>query len=393
MLKGRFPISKLYIYILHKYFIMFQKKGQITLFIILGIVLVVGFALVFYLFQSSTDRGESEIQQIQYFELSTSPINSYVEQCIESVGENAILWIGNHGGYFEIPVYHQDDYQGTAYYFYVDRNLMPSKERIEQELAKYMDLELFFCIRNFVAFEEMGLEIEQGEINTTTMIRPNNVFFNVNFPITISREQNTKQLVSFQGSINNVRLSTIYDVSKSIIYEQMSDYYSVCLSCIIDWGIENDLHIDISRLDDSSLLFTITDYNTIINDMPYEYRFANKYEEFSCSNPPLDDENNEFLLNCLQQKIRETGYIFEVEEITNLTAFVNQSFSYKVNAVGLNLSFADYTPLFDINQKTGEIQFTPTQEQVGNHSIWIYVKDTMNEKYESFTLEIKNEDE
>jgi|TARA_B100002003_G_scaffold142270_1_gene131635 hypothetical protein len=372
---------------------MFQKKGQITFFIILGIVLVVSFALIFYLFQNSTDKGESEIQQIQSFELSTSPINSYVESCIESVGEDAILWIGNHGGYFEVPTYNPDDYQGTAYYFYVDRNIMPSKEKIEQELSKYMDSELFFCIRNFIAFEEMGFEIEQGKINTTTMIRPNNVLFNVNFPIKISREQNTKQLVSFQGSINNVRLSTIYDVSKSIIYEQMNDYNSVCLSCIIDGGIENDLHIDISRGDNSSLLFTITDYNTIINDMPYEYRFANKYEEFSCSNLPLDDSNNEYLLGCIQQKIMDTGYTFYVEDITNLTAYVNQSFSYKINAVGLNLSFADYTPLFDINKKTGEIQFTPAQEQTGNHSIWIFVKDTMNEKYESFTLEIKNEAE
>lgn len=372
---------------------MFQKKGQITLFIILGTVLVASFTLVFYLFQKDTDIEESEIQQTQSFGLITSPISSYVESCIKSVGEDAISWIGNHGGYFEVPAYRPDDYKGTAYYFYVDKDIMPPKEKVEQELSKYMDSELFFCVKNFVSFEEMGFEIEQGEIDTTTMIRPNNVLFNVNFPIKISREQDTKQLVSFHSLINNVRLSTIYDVSKSIISEQMKNYDSVCLSCIIDLSIENDLHIDISRLDNSSLLFTLIDYNTVIDDMPYEYRFANKYEEFSCSNPPLDDPNNEFLINCIQQKIKEKGYKFQVEDITGLTAYVNQSFSYKVNATGLNLSFADYTSLFDINQKTGEILFTPTNEQTGNHSIWIYVKDMMNEKYESFNLEIKNEAE
>ena len=67
--------------------------------------MIVSFALVFYLFQINANRGDSEIQQIQSFELSTSLIGSYVEQCIESVGEDAILWIGNHGGYFEVPTY------------------------------------------------------------------------------------------------------------------------------------------------------------------------------------------------------------------------------------------------------------------------------------------------
>lgn len=372
---------------------MFQKKGQITLFIILGIVLVVTFILVFYLFQNNADKGDTEIQQIQSFESSISPINDYVESCIESVAKDATVWIGNHGGYFEIPAYDDDNYEGIAYYFYINRNSMPSKELVEKEFSKYMDWQLFFCIRNFVDFEKMGFEIEQGEINTTTIIRANTILFNVNFPIKISREQNTKQLVSFQGSMDNVRLSTIYDVSKLITYGQMEDYNSVCLSCIVDWGIENELDIDLSRLDNNSLLFTIRDYNSIIEGIPYEYRFANKYEEVSCSNLPSNDPNNKFLTECIQQKIRESSYLFQVEGIVNLTAYVNQSFSYKINAVGLNLSFADYTHLFDINQKTGEIRFTPNQDQRGNHSIWIYVKDTMNEQYESFNLEIKNEAE
>tara|TARA_Y100000031_G_C7965024_1_gene267714 strand:- start:74 stop:496 length:423 start_codon:yes stop_codon:yes gene_type:complete len=140
------------------------------------------------------------------------------------------------------------------------------------------------------------------------------------------------------------------------------------------------------------LLFTITDNNTIINNVPYEYRFANKYEQFSCSNLPLD-ENHYLWEECIQQMVRETGYTFEVEDITNLTAYINQSFNYKINATGLNLSFTDYTSLFEINQKTGGIIFTPTKDQTGNYSIWIYIKDTMNEKYESFNLEIKNETE
>src|SRR3989338_8554539 len=196
---------------------MFQKKGQITLFIILGIIILVAFALIFYLLQSKAEGDNSEIQNIQSFELSTSHINSYVQSCIETVGEDALSWIGDHGGFFEAPTYNAGDYEGIAYYFYVDRNIMPSLEMVEKEISKYMDFELFFCLMNFVDFKKIGMKIEQGEIDTITMIRPNDVLFNVNFPVKISIEQKTMQLVSFQSSIKNARLYTSYDTSKSII--------------------------------------------------------------------------------------------------------------------------------------------------------------------------------
>jgi len=135
-------------------------------------------------------------------------------------------------------------------------------------------------------------------------------------------------------------------------------------------------------------LFTITDYNSRINNLPYNFTFANKYEQYSCTNPPTDP-SIDFFMGCLEQKIDEFDYEFYFEDIPDMVAFINETFFYQVNAIGLNLSFSDYTYLLDIDEKTGEINFIPTMDQIGTHDVWIKVKDSLgNEKYNTFIINI-----
>ena len=199
---------------------------------------------------------------------------------------------------------------------------------------------------------------------------------------------------SFSKSIDNIILGIIYDVSKSIVDEQMNDFSSICLGCIIDLGIENDLFIDMSRLDNETIVSTITDFNSKINNLPYKYIFANKYEKISCTNIPSnwpEERLNDFLLDCVSQQIEEFNYTLRIMEIPDLDAVVNDSFIYDVNGTGFNITFSDTSNLFEIDKKTGLINFTPTEEDIGPHIIWIRAVDSLdNIDFESFQLKIIN---
>ena len=120
--------------------------------------------------------------------------------------------------------------------------------------------------------------------------------------------------------------------------------------------------------------------------------YANKYVIYTCSNPPIDADSS-FLIDCLNEEIMNFNYQFQVENISDMNATVHESFYYKVKAIGLNLTFEDYSPLFVINEKTGNISFIPSEEQIGNHTIWIHIRDGLgNKKYIDFNLKIiKNE--
>ncbi|MAE43314.1 hypothetical protein CMO93_06065 [Candidatus Woesearchaeota archaeon] len=368
-----------------------NRKGQIAIFILFGIVILIAVSLVFYI-KGKDAQETSEIPKATELSFSAVPIKNYVESCIKSVGEDAIEFVGERGGYLELPELSTNDYFiKFPYYFYENIDVMPSKEKIEEEISKYVDEMLFSCFQDFIDFKQQGFDIEQENSTTKTIIKQNQVAFDVSLPLTIKKGDSETTIAKFSNSVTS-RLNTIYKVSTQITNIQMRDLNAICLSCLLNLSIENELYINLNRIGNGTILFIITGNSSKVDDLPSTFIFANKYTEYSCGNLPIDADVS-FLQSCIDQQIEETGYKFYVEGIPNMRAFVNESFNYKINAVGLDLSFIDHTPLFDIDEKTGLISFSPTKEDIGNHSIWFYVKDGLgNEKYSDFNLEI-NENE
>ncbi|MDD5253642.1 MAG: hypothetical protein PHG05_00880 [Candidatus Nanoarchaeia archaeon] len=69
--------------------------------------------------------------------------------------------------------------------------------------------------------------------------------------------------------------------------------------------------------------------------------------------------------------------------LDNQTSYVGYLFEYDINASATGsptLFYEDNTSLFDIDSSTGLISFTPATEQIGNHSITIYVNNTICNK-------------
>ncbi|GAG34547.1 unnamed protein product, partial [marine sediment metagenome] len=155
------------------------------------------------------------------------------------------------------------------------KSYIPSKEQIENEISDYVDKELFFCTMNFVDFPE--LEISQGEIKTRTTIEEDKVILNVNYPLSITKENNTALIEDFENIKIPVRLGVVYDSVEEIIQEQLS-HESICLSCILEVSLENDLYVDMMDYDDETVIFIFRDENSKLNEVVFEFVFANKYE-------------------------------------------------------------------------------------------------------------------
>jgi len=236
-----------------------------------GTILIIILSSLFFLTLTS-----KQTPVITSSDLDAGSVRSFVEFCIEKTGKDALEYIGNHGGYFEPPdSFIIQDYR-IPYYFYEDRNLMPSKEKIEQELSKYIDEEMFFCLRSFIDFREQGFDISQGKVSTQTMIKQDSVLFNIHLPLKITKSGAQRSFDSFSANIPNIRLHTIYTVIQDIIKQQYDEQDSICISCLVNQVTENNLHIDMQKLSQDTILFTISDND--INYLPYKFTFANKYK-------------------------------------------------------------------------------------------------------------------
>ena len=153
-----------------------EKRGQVTIFIIIAIV-VVALVAGFFLF-----REQLGLEDI--FTPKGDEVYLFVEECIEGTGKDAIYYIGENGGYMFSP--ERSTPGGIPYYYFKGKNYMPSKNEVEEEISSYVNEILSFCTEDFIDFP--NYDITEGEIKTETKIEENNIILNVEYPLSVTKD-------------------------------------------------------------------------------------------------------------------------------------------------------------------------------------------------------------
>ena len=239
------------------------KRGQVTLFVVMAII-IVGSAIGILYTQTGLFKGETVNPEI-------APIKSFVDGCVAETGKGALVIIGQQGGYYQPPALSLSRY---PYYFYNNKSLVPSISKIESELADYFNQNLPFCIENFANFSDFNIVADSQVISKATILA-DKVRFDVVYKITIKKGDSTYRLSSFSTEIPS-RLITIYRVIQDFMAEQLKDPTSICVSCTMNLALDNNLFID-DVYSQNNTLFIITDNQTLINNYPYKFLFANHY--------------------------------------------------------------------------------------------------------------------
>ncbi len=361
------------------------KKAQVSLFILFGLIVII--SVLFLEYVNFNETGE--INE----EMPASPVSvtAAVESCLKDTANEAVIEIGLQGGYYDLPPKSVDNFFSMVpYYFYDDHELMPSIETIETEISKYVGVYFEFCLSDLTEmFPEY--KITYGTIKTYTTIAEQGIIVSAELPITLEQGDKTQELDKFSVSLDGIRLLQMYNAVNESMQEQLKEPSLICTSCLVDIGENYDLYFDLERLNETIVIFTVTDYNSTLNDEPYTFVYANKYIQYSCSSPPPDADPS-FWVDCVEGRKDAINYTFSLAVIQDIEATVNRPFYYQVIASGYNLSFYDYTSIFDINKITGEIKFTPKADQKGNYTIWVEAVDGLgNSKMQDFILTVKNE--
>jgi len=242
-----------------------NKRGQITVFIVVAIVIVLGLLIYFSIRGGLIDRVNVSPE--------IRPIYNFVDTCLEEVAEDSIYHIGDNGGYFLYP--ERSNEVGIPYYFDRGENLIISKEEVQEELGEYVNEMMFFCLENFARFGDY--EVDAGKIDTNVRIIERKVIFNVNYPLAIKKGESNFLLENFNKEIPS-RLNTVYEVARLITLEQMLDEQNVCINCIGDFAFENKVFVSMNDYEEDVIVFSIIDREIEINDEEYVYYFANRYD-------------------------------------------------------------------------------------------------------------------
>ena len=242
-----------------------KKKAQVTVFVIVAVVIIAGIGGFIY-YNGELGLGENVDPVVE-------PVYLYVENCMEETAKNAILDTSQFGGYFISPDLSIDN--GMPYYLYDERDNMPSKREISEQISLYLDSSLFFCLGEFEDFS--GFEITAGPSETIVTIEDEEVIFNIKYPLTVTKGNSSFVFEDFVVKVP-ARLGVIYDSIDYYMNEQMISPKGICVTCAHEISTTEDLYFNTIDYDEETVIFTIKDENIKINKEDLVFNFANQYE-------------------------------------------------------------------------------------------------------------------
>lgn len=224
-----------------------SKKAQITIFIIIGIILLFSSALIFYIKNKVTGSNPDPIIIQQQLPEDLEGIKKYVDQCIYSTGKQAVTILGSQGGYIYPKEYGiigdvNNPTEGTGihpfkniqnyiipYWYYLESPntcngdcVFAQKKPadisvLEDQISRYIVENLEYCISDFEIYKNMGYTIKlNGPITVKTTIARNDVVLDVNWPMRAGQE-NQKDLKQFLVKLP-VNLRSIYNFADKIMF-------------------------------------------------------------------------------------------------------------------------------------------------------------------------------
>ncbi len=228
------------------------KKAQVTIFIIIGIIILVGVGL--YLGLSGDvmkERLKIGTKTKEKVPLEFVPVNDFIEGCLEDISIEGLVKIGERGGFIDLienniiakadatnsdaVIFSPNSEYKVAYWWYLksdnkcsgncrfeiipDNRLFLSKNvgkaSIEEQLERYINENLEECLDGFKALKKEGFEIkEKSRPDASVTVAESDILVVLDYIIEAKKESK-KELSRFLVRIP-LNIRKIYELAKMI---------------------------------------------------------------------------------------------------------------------------------------------------------------------------------
>jgi hypothetical protein len=195
------------------------KRGQITLFVIIAILIIAGVSLTLYLARPAGIPSK------------LVPAENKILECVADVVNEGADVLGSQGGYIETPEFepgsdyspfgNQMDFFGSMMPFWIYKSgngiykeQVPSLTSMASQLESYVNEHIAEC--DLSGLEEQGYSVEKtGEAKTKVIIRENEIYAELNWPVTISFEGTAQRITAHKTNVKN-NLGSMFSTAKKI---------------------------------------------------------------------------------------------------------------------------------------------------------------------------------
>ncbi|MFH0978442.1 MAG: hypothetical protein V1837_04030 [Candidatus Woesearchaeota archaeon] len=222
-----------------------EKRGQITIFIIIGIIMLIA-AAIFYFSWARTTEQPIQVEQVRALQLAepAQQVKTYVEQCLSDYANSGIEILGLQAGFIYIPTELQTtgisgdrtvvktgsmiqviDATGknkVPYWITEDSISVPSTDYMQNELARYITENLPRCT-DFEVFRKKSYVIKTGTINTTVRFGKQ-ATIDLHWPIQITQNEKQYEVDNYNYQVD-VNLALIHEIAMELVTREFADTY------------------------------------------------------------------------------------------------------------------------------------------------------------------------
>jgi hypothetical protein len=220
------------------------NKGQVTIFVIISIFLVIAIVLFFIFKDNITNK---KIPQ------EISPFYTNLISCLEQTSQEGIYYLAAHGGYYHAPanssiIYFLDE---IPYYYLNNQTIVPELNIIERELEIYVSENLENCL-SLNKFRSQGFKIDAEPYIISANMFQDSIFVRILSSIIVSKEKNTLMLKNSEVNLKN-NFNEIYEASIEVVNSYSQKPGLICLTCLDQIIEKYDVDIQVLPVNDISV--------------------------------------------------------------------------------------------------------------------------------------------
>ena len=245
---------------------MLNKRGQITILLLIGLVLVFIFFIVFNLTGNKTTEVEEKSSELM-------PVKQFTENCLKKTAEDGIYFISAQGGYYNVPEpMLEEGLLSIPYYFYLEESNFPDKSTITEQYKIYIEDGLNNCINDFASHKKDGYDIKTKEFSVEPLLGKI-TSVTLHYPITIKEDDSETTIEDFFYDFD-FNFDKIYDILLKIKEEQErhEDYIPIRLLANLAYSDNFTFEIEGYPLD--TIRYTLK-FNE--SEIPVQFSFAVRY--------------------------------------------------------------------------------------------------------------------
>ncbi|MBI2673383.1 hypothetical protein HYX19_03925 [Candidatus Woesearchaeota archaeon] len=251
-----------------------MKKGQVTLFVILGIIILGVVSLLFYY----KEAVFSNLQEVGILKTAALPpeldsLRSNIQKCVDNTFISGLIIVGLNGGMI-VP---QEDYLKTetvtiAYWNNYGKFQGPSLNSIGSEMKEYIEAILPSCV-NLEQYKKFTFNdaIPQAVIN----LGKDKTNVVVNYKLTATQGDLKYSLFKPYSSEVPVRFRNIYNIATNIANYEIENTGKLDVTYLLSTG----MNVDVLTIDNETLVYAITDSSSSIEGIPYIFNIASRFKK------------------------------------------------------------------------------------------------------------------